>query len=93
MEALKEWARQNKVELSENQSTWNDNPAVRNLYKSEIKEQISAQNGFKAFEKLSNFLILHKDFEPGKEMTQTMKIKRNVVADMYAKEIDALYKD
>ena len=36
---------------------------------------------------------MRKEFEKGKEMTETMKIKRNVVFDLYKKEIDSLYRD
>ena len=91
-EALLEWAQNNGQSLPSDQAHWNQDAELRSLYKSEIKNLISNQNGFKSFEKISNFHILHKDFEAGVEMTQTMKIKRNVVADLYEKEIDALYK-
>lgn len=38
--------------------------------------------------------ILDRDFSVGSgELTATLKLKRNVVNEMYKKEIDALYKD
>ena len=92
-ESLKEWAAQAGVPLPPEASAFNGNPDLRNLYRAEIKRLVSDQTGFKAFERITNFHVLHKDFESGKEMTETLKVKRNVVADMYAKEIDALYRD
>ncbi|EMO24722.1 hypothetical protein LEP1GSC170_2367 [Leptospira interrogans serovar Bataviae str. HAI135] len=62
------------------------------LFKNEIKTFVSSENGFKNFEKVSNFRILNKKFEPGDELTQTMKIKRNIVADKYKKEIEEMYR-
>ncbi len=93
VDAVKEWASVTKVQLPPDANRWNENPELRNLYKGEIRRLVSDKNGFKSFEKVTNFHILHKDFEAGKEMTETLKVKRNVVADMYAKEIDTLYRE
>ncbi|MBI3396070.1 MAG: AMP-binding protein [Spirochaetia bacterium] len=90
VEAVKEWAKKNNFEIGE-QTHWNSNDHVRDLYRAEIKRLISDQTGFKAFERVSTFHVLEKEFEAGKEMTQTMKVRRNVVAEMYAKEIDKMY--
>ncbi len=89
-DAVKEWAKKSSVVLGE-QATWNANPALRDLYKGEIKRLVSDATGFKGFERVTGFHILRKDFDAGQEMTQTMKVRRNVVSDMYAKEIDDLY--
>lgn len=71
---------------------WNHDHEVRKLFSDVIKDKISGGHGFKTFEKVTGFSIMHKDFEKGKEMTETMKIKRNVVFDMYKDRIDAIYK-
>ncbi len=91
VEGVTKWADSNGVKLGDDQSKWNENADLRNAYKVEIKNLISTGNGFKSFEKVSNFHVLPKEFEAGDEMTQTMKIKRNVVTDKYEKEIAALY--
>lgn len=70
---------------------WDSDPHVREFFHELIKHSISAQNGFKAFEKVTHFAILGKEFEKGREMTETMKIKRNVVYDMYAGVMDRMY--
>jgi long-chain acyl-CoA synthetase len=90
VEFIEDWAKQNGVKLGD-QKTWNENPNLRNLYKEEIRNLISTESGFKPFERITGFHILHKDFDPGVEMTQTMKIKRSVVTDMYEKEINEIY--
>ena len=91
LEAIKDWSESNNITLSEDQAAWNNNPELRSLYKKEIKSLVSNTSGFKAFERVSNFYIMHKDFEPGVEMTQTLKMRRNVIADMYEKEISKMY--
>ncbi len=70
----------------------NSDPDVRELFKREIREKVSSKNGFKNFEKVSNFYLLPKKFEPGDELTMTMKVRRNVVTDKYKKQIEELYK-
>lgn len=70
---------------------WNNTKPIHKFFGEIVKRQIGATTGFKAFEKVSGFYVMHKEFEKGKEMTETMKIKRNVVFDLYKKEIDHLY--
>lgn len=70
---------------------WNSDPHVREFFHELIKHTISAQNGFKAFEKVTHFAILGREFQKGRELTETMKIKRNVVYEMYASVIDSMY--
>lgn len=70
---------------------WNNHKPIHKFFGDIVKRQIGATTGFKAFEKVSGFYVMHKEFEKGKEMTETMKIKRNVVFDLYKKEIDHLY--
>ena len=47
---------------------------------------------FARVEQVKKFEILPQDLsQEGGELTPTMKIKRNVVAQKYADEVDALY--
>ncbi|HMZ62239.1 MAG TPA: AMP-binding protein, partial [Leptospiraceae bacterium] len=49
-------------ELSENES-------VRKILREELKRLVSTENGFKSFEKISDFRILPKSFEAGDELS------------------------
>jgi long-chain acyl-CoA synthetase len=40
---------------------------------------------------VSCFKLLPKDFEVGRELTQTLKMKRTLITELYSGEIDCLY--
>ena len=68
-----------------------DAPAIR----AAVQTQIDQVNETLArVEQVKKFAILPKPFgiDSG-ELTPTMKIKRKVVAQMYSREIDAMYAD
>jgi long-chain acyl-CoA synthetase len=55
-------------------------------------EKVNAK--FARVEQVKKIAILPRDFsQEGGELTPTMKVKRNVVAEQYAAEIEALYSD
>ncbi|MBV6494776.1 MAG: Long-chain-fatty-acid--CoA ligase FadD15 [Turneriella sp.] len=56
-----------------------------------IKKQVSGETGFKGFERVSDFRFLPKAMEVGDEITNLFKMKRNVIADKYAKLIESMY--
>jgi len=64
---------------------------VKNLFKKEIRELICERNGFRQVESVSSFKLLPKEFEVGKELTQTLKMKRNLIMGAYSAEIESLY--
>ncbi|MCG6149082.1 AMP-binding protein [Leptospira levettii] len=69
----------------------NQNKDVRLYYQNIIKKQISSENGFKSFEKLSDFRFLPKAMEVGDELTNLFKMKRNVIHDKYKELIKSMY--
>jgi long-chain acyl-CoA synthetase len=69
-----------------------ENAQMKEYYHNEIQTLISPQNGFRPFERVFRFKLLPKPFAEGKEMTQTLKLKRNVIEEVYAKEIQAIFK-
>jgi long-chain acyl-CoA synthetase len=81
------------IEAPQDYAQWDSTKEIRKFFQEIIKTQVSASTGFKAFEKVTGFHIMRKELEKGKEMTETMKIKRNVVFDLFAKEIDQIYGD
>ncbi|MCB1306857.1 MAG: long-chain fatty acid--CoA ligase [Leptospiraceae bacterium] len=59
--------------------------------RSEIKQFISAQQGFKAFERVTTFAIVPRPFEKGDELTAKLSLKRHVIQDKYADLIEQMY--
>lgn len=80
------------IALPASKEDWKTDQKILNLFKNEIKTLVSSEKGFKAFEKVTGFAIITKEFEAGKELTQTLKLRRNVMFEMYAKEIEDIYK-
>ena len=68
-----------------------DNPVIQEQIHDEIQRLINPKNGFKVFERIYRFKLLPKPFEVGKELTNTLKIRRNVVQELYKKEIESLF--
>lgn len=58
----------------------------------EIKARINAQNGFRPYERIRRFRLLTNEFATGRELTQLLKVKRHVIAEQYAEEIEAIYR-
>ncbi|MCB1143406.1 MAG: long-chain fatty acid--CoA ligase [Leptospiraceae bacterium] len=56
-----------------------------------IKDTISTANGFKSFEKVTDFRFIPKPFEVGDELTNLYKMKRNVITDKYTSLIKEMY--
>lgn len=86
--ALKEYAKRKKIAFKNLEDLINN---------SEIKKMIAEridklQAGLPSFEQIKKFTLLPKAFtiESG-ELTNTLKIRRPVIAKHYAKEIEAMY--
>lgn len=75
------------------ESQWNENAQVREIFKNEISQRISAKTGFKSFELIPKnlFYLVSRQFEIGQELTRTYKLRRTVIKDMYRNEIDSMY--
>lgn len=87
-EALKEYARKKHIQYKSLVDLVN-NSEIRRL----IQERIDKlQNGFANYEKVKKFVLLPKEFtmESG-ELTNTLKIRRPVINNRYAREIEAMY--
>jgi long-chain acyl-CoA synthetase len=87
-EAIKEYARQKQIKYKTIVDLVN-NAEIRNL----IQERIDKlQKGFANYEKVKKFILLPKEFsmEAG-ELTNTLKLRRPVIVNRYAREIEAMY--
>ncbi|TGK28167.1 long-chain fatty acid--CoA ligase [Leptospira gomenensis] len=80
--------------LPEDVKLWNQDTRVREIFRKELSSRISRKNGFKAFELVPQnaFYVLPRPFDPDKEMTRTLKMKRNEILESYKKEIAELIK-
>lgn len=68
------------------------NPQVHSMVYSAVSEIVSKKNGFKDYEKIFRIHLLAKPFKVGDELTNTLKVKRNVVSKKYKSEIAKLFK-
>lgn len=89
-DSLSKWAEEQTLSWTDNKSLVAI-PEVQDLYNTILKTQISAQNGFKNFERVFKCRILDEPFEPGRELSAKQEVKRHVVYDLYAKEIKSLF--
>jgi long-chain acyl-CoA synthetase len=62
------------------------------LLLAEINARVSPKRGFRQFERVNAVKLLPKVFEPGVEVTNTLKLKRDVITETYKKEIASLFK-
>ncbi|MCB1180181.1 MAG: long-chain fatty acid--CoA ligase [Leptospiraceae bacterium] len=69
----------------------NKNSKVVQHFAKIIKEVVSTDNGFKGFEKVTDFRFLPKPMEVGDELTNLFKMKRNVITDKYSSLIKDMY--
>jgi long-chain acyl-CoA synthetase len=68
-----------------------DNPQARKLMEAEVRRLISSDNGFKGFERITDFRFITKTFEAGTELTSTYKLKRHIVTEQYTPLIEEMY--
>lgn len=70
---------------------WIENEDIRKRFWAEIREYVSTRRGFKPFEQIYGFALLPRAFEVGEELTRTLKKRRDVINERFAKEIRGLY--
>ena len=87
---ISNWARANNM-MYTNDEELLTSPEVHELISEEIAGIISMKKGFKIYEKIVRFAILPQSFEPGRELSAKQEIKRHVINEIYAKEIEALF--
>ena len=87
---LYEYAKENGVEYSSLDDLL-EKPEIKNLIRVEIRDFNSPKYGFRNVEYISNFVLLSKPFEIGRELTHTLKKRRNIIYEMYGDYIEAMY--
>jgi len=87
-EALKDYACRHQIKFDSIDELVN-NAEIRNFFAGRIEK---LQKGLAGFEKIKRFTLLPREFtiENG-ELTNTLKIRRPVINNLYADEIEAMY--
>ena len=91
-ETLKGFAKENGVPFGKVEDLI-DNQDIYKLIMDEIDSRVGPKRGFKLFERINKARLLARPFEKGKEMTHTLKLKRNVIYEQYDREIKELFKE
>ncbi|MDW8305870.1 MAG: long-chain fatty acid--CoA ligase [Leptospiraceae bacterium] len=68
------------------------NEKVKSMIADVISKTISADAGFKNFERIVDFRLVPKPFEVGDELTNLYKLKRHVITEKYKKLIEEMYR-
>lgn len=61
------------------------------LMDAEIRRLISAETGFKPFERIAVWRFVPRSFDVGEELTNTFKLKRHVITDRYTEIIEEMF--
>ncbi|MBI4640731.1 MAG: AMP-binding protein [Candidatus Tectomicrobia bacterium] len=88
--ALEEYARARNIPL-ENHEELIKKPEILELFRHEINKLVSREAGFKAFERVTRFVLLTHEFTVGRELTHTLKMRRNVISELYQQEIEEMF--
>lgn len=88
--AVEKYARENNIPFESMQQLLADE-RIMNMFKSRIDE---LQQSFAHFEQIKKFTLMPQAFSMDKgELTNTLKVKRNVLAKNYADIIDSMYRE
>jgi long-chain acyl-CoA synthetase len=68
-------------------AAWVADPKIHDFFQKQLQ---TINQGLAQFEQIKRFALLPQPFSAG-ELTPTLKIKRRIVAERYAREIEALY--
>ncbi len=68
-------------------------PEFKDFFKKEINAKMKSKSHFRSFERITKFDFISEEFTPMNGLlTQTAKVRRNLVAEKYAKLIEKMYK-
>ncbi len=69
-----------------------ENDEINREIMNDVTTLISPKRDFKIYERINRIKLIAKNFEPGVEMTHSLKLKRDVISEMYQKQIESLFK-
>ena len=89
-ELLEKWARDKGIKFASRGDLVKD-PEVKKFYQDKVEK---VNQGFARFEQIKKFCLLQAGFtEQTGELTPTLKLKRRVIYQKFAKEIESCYRD
>jgi long-chain acyl-CoA synthetase len=65
--------------------------ALKRQIEAEVRQLISAGNGFKSYERIRAITVLNQAFMVGDELTPLFKLRRHIIEEKYHAEIAALF--
>jgi len=65
---------------------------IYNFLLKEVNSRITKEEGFKPFERITKIFPILDDFSVGKELTQTLKVKRKFVEERFKQLVDKYLK-
>lgn len=89
-EALIAWAEENGIAFADYEAL-TQLPVVKEMIDAEVSNLVSQKNGFKPFERIFKSTILPEPFQPGRELSAKLEMKRFVINELYKKQIKALF--
>jgi long-chain acyl-CoA synthetase len=69
---------------------WAGSDEVKSIFKAELASLVGPESGVRPCERVSRLCLLEQPFRIGEELTQTLKLRRNVVVKKYAEQIQAM---
>lgn len=88
--AVERFAEENHIPFDK-MSDLLDSEDVRELMDGEINTFVSGRTGFRAFERIFRFAILHEAFQIGDELSAKQEIKRHVITAKYSRQIRDMF--
>jgi long-chain acyl-CoA synthetase len=100
-EALQQWAQQQNLNLNlpisgaiatEAETSALKNKAILDLFRQELNREVQNRPGYRPDDRIGPFELITEPFsQTNGMMTQTLKIKRNVVAECYGQLIEKMF--
>ena len=90
-EALLEFADKNEISYRSFEDLCN-NPQIIEEYRKRIKSKINEKNGFRDYERITFFKLIQNAFQPGVELTHSLKMKRDIIFNKYKSIIEKMFK-
>ena len=89
-DVIEKLAQERRITYLNREELLDNNQIVETIHEN-IQHLINPRTGFKNFERIFRFKLLGQPFQVGVELTPKLSVKRNVVAQMYSKEIAGLF--